>query len=283
MKLIHRSREWAGRGAAAVCLMGCLMAGQLAYGQAHPAPAAAGPKPKSQKEVEALQKVLAAQQAQNWDGEIQAINNVLENFADTEYKVMLLSMAQEAAQSKGDYPQSVAFGEQTLQADPNNIGARVYLAASIAQHTRENDLDKEQSLKKVDEYASKALDLLKNSPPPPVGTPADQWPAVQKQWTSQTYDAMGQAADLRKKYPDAITDFQSALTAQPTNSVAQARLAKTYVDAKQYDDAIAAADKVLAMSDAPSSVKQFAQQEKDLATKMKSAAAAAPPAGAPPK
>jgi len=234
------------------------------------------PKPKSPKEVEALQKVQAAAQANNFDGEIQAINYVLENFADTEYKVMLLGMAQEAAQNKGDYAGAVAFGEQTVQADPNNIPARVYMAESIAQHTRENDLDKEQSLKKVDEYANKALDLLKSSTAPPAGTPDAQWPDMKKQFTSQSYDALGQAADLRKKFPDAIQDYKNALDAQPANAVAEARLAKAYVDAKQYDDAIATADKVSAMSGAPAVVKQFAQTQKDNATKMKNAAAAAP-------
>lgn len=234
---------------------------------------AQGPKPKTQKEVEALQKVQAAAQASNWDAEIQAINNVLENFADTEYKPMLLSMAQEASQNKGDYAGSIAFGEQAVEVDPNNVTARVYMAESIARHTRENDLDKEQSLKKVDEYANKALELLKspNAPVPP-GTPAASWPDLQKQLTSQAYDALGQAADLRKKYPDSIQDFKQALDAQPSNSVAEAFLAKTYFDAKQYDDAIATADKVLAIGDAPASVKQFAQQQKDNATKMKNAA-----------
>lgn len=246
-----------------------------------PAPAAAQqPKPKSQKEVDGLQKVQAAAQAGNWDGELQAINYVLENFADTEYKVVLLNMAQEAAQNKGDFAGSVAFGEQVIQADPNNINARVYMAEGIARHTRENDLTKEQSLKKVDDYANKALELLKNSTAPPVGTTDAQWPDQKKQLTSQAYDALGQAADLRKKFPEAIQNYKNALEAQPTNSVAQAQLAKAYFDAKQYDDAIAAADKVSGMTDVPPSVKQFAQQQKDNATKMKSAAAA-PPATAP--
>ncbi len=257
----------------------------MAQQPAAPAAAQPGPHPKSQKEVEALQKVQAALQANNWDGEIQAINYVLENFADTQYKVMLLGMAQEAAQNKGDYAGAVAFGEQTLEADPNNIPARVYMAESIAQHTRENDLDKEQKLKKVDDYANKALDLLKAATTPPAGTPEAQWPDLKKQLTSQCYDALGQVADLRKNYPDSIQDFKTALENQPSNSVAEVRLAKTYFDAKQYDDAIATADKVLAMNDAPAVVKQFAQQQKANATKMKNSAAAtpAPAPAAPPK
>jgi tetratricopeptide (TPR) repeat protein len=241
-----------------------------------------GPRPKSQKESEALQKVLQAQQASNWDGEIQAINYVLENFADTQYKNLLLSMAVDAAQAKGDYPQTIAFGEQAIQADPNNITARVTLAEVIAQHTRENDLDKEQSLKKVDDYANKAIDLLKNASTPPPGMNPANWPDTQKLLNSQAYDAMGQAADLRKKYSDAITDFQAAINADPTNTIAQARLAKALVDNKQYDEGIAQADKVLATPNLQQAIKAYAQQEKDRANKLKIAAAKAPakPAGA---
>jgi len=39
-----------------------------------------GPRPKSQQEMEALQKVKTALQAHNPDAEIQAVNNVLDNF-----------------------------------------------------------------------------------------------------------------------------------------------------------------------------------------------------------
>jgi tetratricopeptide (TPR) repeat protein len=148
----------------------------------------------------------------------------------------------------------------------------VTLAETIAAHTRDNDLDKEQSLKKVDDYANKALELLKTASTPPPGMPAAQWPETKKLLTSQAYDALGQAADLRKKYPDAIQNFKTAADTDASNPVPMARLSKAYVDAKQYDDAISTADKVLAMNDAPPAVKQFAQQQKDAATKLKGTA-----------
>ncbi len=229
------------------------------------------PKPKSQKEVDALKKVQADAQAGNADQEITDINAVLENFADTEYKDMLLNMAMEAAQKKGDYGQTVAFGQQVIQADPNDITARVTLAQTIAAHTRDTDLDKDQSVKKIQDYANKALDLLKTATAPPAGIPDAQWPDLKKQLTAQAHDALGQADELQKKYPEAITEYKTALDAQPTNSVSMVRLAKAYVATKQYDDAISMADKVLAMADAPPQVKQFAQQQKDNATKLKAA------------
>src|SRR5947209_3381452 len=81
---------------------GCLLQGQQL-------------KPKSQKELEALQKVQAAAQAQNYDEELKAINYTLENFADTDYKNMLLTMGMEAAQNKGDSAQASVFGERLIE------------------------------------------------------------------------------------------------------------------------------------------------------------------------
>ena len=251
------------------------------YQQAGSAAQANQPKPKSQKEVDALKKVQAAAQANDAAAELQAINEVLENFADTQYKPMLLQMAMDAAQRQGDYAQTTLWGDRVLESDPNNIPARVMLAEVVAQHTRDNDLDKDQSIKKIEDYSNKSLDLLKSANTPPAGMPDAQWPDYKKQLTSQSYDALGQAAELKKNYPDAVKDFQSAVDAQPNNPVPLARMAKAYRENKQYDEAISTADKVLAMNDAPPAVKNFAQTEKTNATKLKGAGAAAPPATTP--
>jgi tetratricopeptide (TPR) repeat protein len=240
----------------------------LAYQAAAPA---AGPHPKTQKELEALQKVQQAQQAKDWDGELAGITSVLENFADTEFKMQLLNMAMGAAQQKNDFAQMVTWGERLIQADPTDVASRVTLAEATAQHIRENDLDKAQSIQKVDDYANKALELLKGNPKPPAGVPDAEWPSFKAQLTGQAYDALGQAAAIDKKYPDAIANYKQAIAADPNASVTMARTAKAYVDSKQYDDAISTADKVLAMNDAPPSVKTYAQQQKDIAAKLKGA------------
>jgi tetratricopeptide (TPR) repeat protein len=229
---------------------------------------AQGPKPKSQKEVDALRKVQADQQAGNWNQEIQDINAVLENFADTEFKPQLLNMGMDAATRLGDYPQSVAWGERVIENDPNDITARVQLAELIANHTRDTDLDKDQSIKKVTDYANKALDLLKSANTPPQGIPAEQWPAYKNQLTGQTHDALGLIAVVQKDYPKAIQEYQTALTTFP-NPIIMTHMISAYIGNKQYDDAISTADKVLAMNDAPANVKQVAQQLKGSATKLK--------------
>jgi|KBSMisStandDraft_5_1062788.scaffolds.fasta_scaffold557529_2 tetratricopeptide (TPR) repeat protein len=226
------------------------------------------PKPKSQKEVDALKKVQADAQANNYDQEIQDINYTLENFADTEFKNMLLNMAMEASEKKGDYANTIAYGEKVIQADPNDTTARVTLAQTMAAHAHDTDLDKDQSVKKIEEYANKALELLKASSAPPQGIDPAQWPAFQKQLEGEAHDALATAALLQKNYPKSIEEYKAALAAFP-NPAISAHLGKAYLGAKQWDDAIANADKVLAAPDASAAVKQVAQQQKDVATKMK--------------
>jgi len=109
-------------------------------------------KPKTQKELDALK---AWQAATDPDQRIQAIENVLTNFADTEFKIILLTDAMQTEQRKRDYAQTVFYGERLLEADPKNAFALVTLAGETARHTREYDLDKEEKLAKAEKYANR--------------------------------------------------------------------------------------------------------------------------------
>ena len=66
-------------------------------------------------------KVQTAAQANNADEELKAIDYVLENFDNTDYKVMLLTMGMEASQAKGDAAKASVYADRLIEADPNNI------------------------------------------------------------------------------------------------------------------------------------------------------------------
>src|SRR3954467_12122201 len=83
----------------------------LIYGQAK------GPQPKSQKERDALMKVQTAAQANNPDELLKSIDYVLENFDNTDYKPMLLTMGMEAAQAKGDAAKSSVYADRLIEVD----------------------------------------------------------------------------------------------------------------------------------------------------------------------
>src|SRR5258708_25135854 len=197
-------------------------------------------KPKSQKEAEALQALQAAMGAQppNVDAQIKAIENVLTNFADTEYKVALLQLAMQIEGQKGDFAQTTFYAERLLEADPKNAFAFVTLAGETARHTREFDLDKEEKLTKVDKYAKAAIEAAKEMPKPRPDITDAQWEGVRKDLQAQAYESMGQAALLRKKFDDSIADFKQALAVQATEDPATwVRLGQAYEEGGKFAEA----------------------------------------------
>jgi tetratricopeptide (TPR) repeat protein len=220
------------------------------------------------KEQEALMKVQSAAQAGDFKGELAAITNVLENFVDTKFKAQLLDMAVDAAQRTNDPVQVATWYERSIASDPNDIIARVIMAEVTASQIRENDLDKADNIKKVNDLAHKALDLIQSGGTPPAAVPAANADEYKKELAGRAWTAMALASSVDKKYADAIADYKKGLDVFP-NSIVMARLTKAYVDNKQYDDAIATADKTMAMADVSPQVKNYAQAQKDLATKMK--------------
>jgi tetratricopeptide (TPR) repeat protein len=249
-----------------IALSFALVAG-LVYGQAQP-------KPKSQKEGEA---VMAIFNAQTPDARIAAADKLLTDFADTEFKAIALQIAAASAQQKNDFEKMVVYAERTLEADPKNYPAMLMLANGISQRTREFDLDKEEKLNRSEKYAKSAMELVKVATKPRPDIPDADWEAAKQNYMAQAYEALGLAAMVRKKYDDAATQFQSAVTASP-DPATMVRLAAAYNLSKKPDQALATLDKLNATPDLHPSIKAVAAQERNNAVKLKGGAGAAAPA-----
>jgi tetratricopeptide (TPR) repeat protein len=228
----------------------------------------------SDAQRQALMKLQTDAQGQKWSDVLTDATSLIENFPDSPYKQKVLYIAMQAAGNLNSYDQLVVWGDRVIQADPGDIFARVQMADATADHIRENDLDKDQSIKKVQDYANQALALLQKATAPPENLPADpsQWPAMKQDLTDRAYYALGVVADLKKNYPDAQKNFGLALQGDPTNNFYLARLLRAYIENKQYDDAIAAAQKALDNPASPPAVKETAEKGKAQATALKASA-----------
>jgi tetratricopeptide (TPR) repeat protein len=234
------------------------------------------PTPKSQKEQEA---VMAVFQAQDPDARIAAAENLLQKFADTEFKAIALQVAAMSAQQKNDFEKMVIYSERTLEADPKNYNAMLMLASGLAQRTREFDLDKEEKLTRADKYANEAMGLIKAAPKPRPDITDEQWEGAKKDFTAQAYEALGVSAMARKKYDVAATNFKAAMdTGATPDAGTMVRLAAAYNNLSKPDEAIAVLDKLLATPDLNPQIKSVAQSERNNAVKIKGGAK---PAGAP--
>ncbi len=234
------------------------------------------PGVKSQKEAEAVQAVF---QAQDPSARIAAAESLLQKFADTDFKAIALYLATEASAQLNDGDKVIIYGERTLEADPKNYMAMLTMGRTLASRVREHDFDKEEKLGRAEKLAKDANEALKTATKMnPQMSDAD-WEGAKKDFTAQHFEVLGLAGVARKKFDVAIANYKSAidLSSDPSTMV---RLAQAYNMAGKPDDAIAMADKVMAIADVNPQVKQFAQAEKVRAAqaKAKSAPAAAPAA-----
>jgi tetratricopeptide (TPR) repeat protein len=235
----------------------------------------ADPKVKSKKEAQAFKDMQQTLQISANDpaAQLKAIDDFLANYADTEFKVFLLENAMQIAQDrKKDPALATTYAQRLLEADPKSFEANVALATITAQGAKEFDLDKADKTAQVQKYAQAVYDDVKDYPKPLSTLTDDQWAAQKKTAVATAHMAVGLMDMANKKYDDAITEYKTALDITP-DSVIQYRLGEAYMKAKKWDDADAAFDKVLAMPDASSVVKQYAQQRKADVAKMKAASA----------
>lgn len=241
------------------------------------------PKPKSQKELDAI---IAVQNAADPKARIAAIDNVLTKFADTEFKPMLIAMGAVTYQQIGDNDNMVIWAERALEADPKSYQSMLMLGNSYVTRTKEFDLDKEDKLKKGEDYANRALEVLKTAEKPNPQLTDEQWNEGKKQLIAQGHEILGTSAMVRKKYDVAVTEFKTAVdTYSPPDPATLVRLASAYTQSGKPDDALPLLEKVMNTPDAHPQVKSVAQAERVRAMQVKNKgaapAAAKPAPGAP--
>jgi tetratricopeptide (TPR) repeat protein len=174
-------------------------------------------------------------------------------------------------QQKNDVENMIVWSERLLEADKKNFGAMLMIAQGLAQRTREFDLDKEEKLGRAEKFAKEAQELIKTAVKPGAHLTDEQWEGAKKDFTAQSYEALGMIATARKKYDDAITAYKTAIEGAPAPDYAtMVRLGSVYNLAGKPDEAVAVLDKVLSAADAHPSIKQFAQNEKNRAAQAKS-------------
>ncbi len=238
-------------------MVGLLAAGGLLMGQ----------KVKSAKEGEAVQAVLSATTP---DQKIAAADNLISKFKDSDFKGIVLEMAGEAYQQKGDSANAIVYGNRALEADPKNFQAMLLVAGQLAQITKEFDLDKDEKVKRAKKLADDAITTINATAKPNPKLTDEQWAGIQKDLIAQAHETLGVLAGVNKQWDVSIAEYKMAIdNAANPEVTTMVRLTATYNLAKKYDEATAMADRVLATPGAPDNLKKIATDEKARAAKAK--------------
>lgn len=229
------------------------------------------PAPKSQKEVDALNAMF---QATDNDARIKAANELLTKFADTDFKGLALYMITNSYNEKKDTTNTIVYGERVVEADPKSaLGAhaRVMIATSLAMTTKEFDFDKAEKLGRADKLAKEAIEVIKTAPKFNPALTDEQWEQAKQGYTSEAHLALGMTASIRKDWNAAITNFELAAKADPSNHATLVRLGAAQVSAGKYDEAVATLDKVISTQGVDPAIVSYAKSERERAVKAKGA------------
>jgi tetratricopeptide (TPR) repeat protein len=258
-----------------------LLAAFSAFSQTTPAPAPAaapagaagaagatgptGPHPKSAEENTAL---VAMFKATDPDTQIKDAEEMLTTYPDTDYKPQILLVEAQAYHAKKDEPKAIVAGEKALAVDPKNYETLLLLAEIYSRTTRSTDLDMDANLAKSDKYAKEALAELATATKPKPEISDTDWAGLKQGETQRAYVSLGLSALLRKKYDEAKTDFDKAMTLYP-DPLDMLYIERAYTAAKRYDDALAWIDKSAASPNANDQLKGIAASDKTRVQLMK--------------
>jgi tetratricopeptide (TPR) repeat protein len=245
-----------------------LAASLSSMAQQPPAKAAPkGPAPKSQGELTAVQALFNAQSA-GPDAIIKATDELLEKYADTQFKEIALYLEAVAYQQKKDPVKAQIIAERVLEVNPKNYQAELMIGEIIATGVRENDLDKEEKLTKSEKFLNDAITNVKAADKPNPNLTDAQWEEGRKQLTAEAENDLGLDSLGRKKADDAVTHFRTANELDPQDTYA-VRLASALQSAGKNDEAIAICDKLLANAQLHPAIKSLATTVKNTATAAK--------------
>jgi len=231
------------------------------------APVAKGTMPK--KEYDAYMAVVNEQDP---DKRVKKADEFITTYADAEpqYKSLVLYMAAEGSDRKGDQIKAMAYAQSALESDSMNFEAMLLLSGELARGTKENDLDKVEKLAKAEKLATDAITGLPNAAKPNPKTSDGAWENYKKDQIAQGHVDLGMIALARKKNDLAVAEFKQAVDGSSTpDPIPMLRLADAYNKDNKPDDALAVVNKVLAMPDLNPQLKQFAENQKSIAQSKK--------------
>ena len=244
----------------------CVAAGMLAAQSANPTPA----KPKTKKELDAVRAMYAAQTP---DDQIARAKELIDKFADSDFRSSAFYVMAAASDLKRDLDNVVVYGEQAVAVDPMNFGSMALMSKAIAMGTKKFDLDKADKLTRADKLAKDAIELSKKAPKPNAELTDAQWASAVKDIVEPAYEGLAFESIAKDDYAGCADNFKLAVASMSQLEPALlVRGGHCSLMAKKYDDAIAAFDQAINAPNSVQVIKDVATKEKSQAMQLKSAA-----------
>ena len=225
------------------------------------------PKPKSNGERKVVVSIQTAATGGDADAIIKAAEDLLSNYADSDFKEYALTMEAKAYQIKHDDENAQVFAERVLQVNPKAFTMQLLIAEAITPNIKEFDLNRAQEIEKCTKLFTDAIENAKVAPKPSAQVPDADWEQQKKWAVAEAHNGMGMLLSLQKgKGDESIKEFQLAVDGDPEQDAYSTRLANAYLAAGKKTEAIAICDKLLAKPNLHPQIKSVVTSIKNAAS-----------------
>ncbi|ABF42853.1 Tetratricopeptide region [Candidatus Koribacter versatilis Ellin345] len=236
--------------------------------QAEPAPHSKGaPQARTQEEFKAYQDVIAKTDPQQMEA---ATDDFAQKFPNSELRTVIYNQLLNVYRNGGATDKAIAVGRKSLAIDPTDPVPNVMVAMSIAQSTRDTDLDKDDRLNEAVKDAQRAIDNIDTGMAIPPNTPPEKVAAAKASLLEMANETLGQVNLNRKDFAGAEAAFRKAIDANKAepDGVLYLRLAIALDNQKKYQEALQATDTAIKYSQPGSDAMNWANQEKSRLQKL---------------
>jgi tetratricopeptide (TPR) repeat protein len=236
------------------------------------------PQAKTQPEFEAYKAAAAITDPAEQD---KAADDFAKKFPDSELRTLLYGAVMQRYQQANNADKMLEAAKKTLAIDPDDPAALVGEAQTLAETTRETDLDKDQKVAEAKKDAERAL-VTVDTDVPTSGFPPEQLAAFKGFLRSEAYFVLGTISFNAKNWADAEMNLKKSIDALPQqpDAIGVFRLAVALDMQNKIPEAMKYADQAVDLTkDRPDSAAgKVAREEKDRLTKLSGGAA---PGGTP--
>src|SRR5580693_2896589 len=155
----------------------------------------AQPKIKSNGERKA---VMAIQSASDADSIIKAAEDLLNNYADSDYKEYALTMEAKAYQIKHDDTNAQVYAERVLQINPKAYTMQLLIAEAVTPNIKDHDLNRDEEIAKCTKLFTDAIENAKVAVKPNPQVSDADWENGKKWAMAEAYNGLGMLATLQK-------------------------------------------------------------------------------------
>jgi tetratricopeptide (TPR) repeat protein len=253
--------------------------GQQPAAPAPPPPPVPGtkrpPEAKSAEELKAFQEVYARKagpELESGAGEFST------KYPDSQLTVLLYRAAMYAYEAANNPDKLIEMGRKMIALDPNNPEALLGAGSTLAEKTRESDLDRDERLAEATRYLEKALQTIETDLMLPATMTIEQATAIRNQMRGQIYGGLGEVEMGKKNYAAAEKNFKQASELAGGDSRVWLRLAFVMDKQGKYKEAITPANNCIQRSSDEPVVNGLCKQELQRLNQLTATAPARPAA-----